>query len=259
MPKGHYPFIICTAPHQRDLLHRPSSTFVAHLNSTSSALTRVVGAAAMDAGAGSSCAAAIVAAAAASCGMTSAAIGDPPAPAGSLIRILLVPVGLTVVGGLVAVDGAAGLARRGDGNAVLHGDLVGVRLDGDLHGLARVRQPDLDPLPADHDGAAVWRQYTPGRVLLGGDPLPPSASTSPTPAAAQDQHPAPWPGSARPHAAAAARRRRRGPPAVRDRARPGLRYARLDAPISSTRNTGWSLGSGSLVKHGSTARPQTFR
>ena len=48
-------------------------------------------------------------------------------------------------------------------------------------------------------------------------------------------------------------------PALRDRSRPGLCYARLDAPISSTRNTGWSLGSGSLVKHGSTARPQTFR
>ena len=43
------------------------------------------------------------------------------------------------------------------------------------------------------------------------------------------------------------------------RARLRLRYARLDVPISSTRNTGWSLGSGSLVKHGSTARPQTFR
>ena len=47
--------------------------------------------------------------------------------------------------------------------------------------------------------------------------------------------------------------------ALRARAWPGLRYARLDTPISSTRNTGWSLGSGSLVKHGSTARPQTFR
>jgi hypothetical protein len=47
--------------------------------------------------------------------------------------------------------------------------------------------------------------------------------------------------------------------ALRARARPGLSYARLDAPISSRRNTGWSLGSGSLVKHGSTARPQTFR
>ena len=47
--------------------------------------------------------------------------------------------------------------------------------------------------------------------------------------------------------------------ALRARARPGLRYARLDAPISSRRNTGWSLGSGSWVKHGFTVRPQTFR
>ena len=47
--------------------------------------------------------------------------------------------------------------------------------------------------------------------------------------------------------------------AVRARARQGLCYARLDVPMSSTRNTGWSLGSGSLVKHGSTVRPQTFR
>jgi hypothetical protein len=39
-------------------------------------------------------------------------------------------------------------------DAVLHGDLVGVGLRGDLHRLARVGQPDLDPLPADHDGAA---------------------------------------------------------------------------------------------------------
>ena len=31
-PEGHYPSIICTAPHQRDLLHRSSSAFVAHLN-----------------------------------------------------------------------------------------------------------------------------------------------------------------------------------------------------------------------------------
>jgi hypothetical protein len=33
--------------------------------------------------------------------------------------------------------------------------------------------------------------------------------------------------------------------ALRAGARPGPRYARLDAPISSRRNTGWSLGSGS--------------
>ena len=32
--------------------------------------------------------------------------------------------------------------------------LVGVGLRGDLHGPARLGQPDLDPLPADHDGAA---------------------------------------------------------------------------------------------------------
>jgi hypothetical protein len=48
-------------------------------------------------------------------------------------------------------------------------------------------------------------------------------------------------------------------PALRARARPGLRYARRDASISSRQNTGWSLGSGSLVKHGFTVRPQTFR
>jgi len=48
-------------------------------------------------------------------------------------------------------------------------------------------------------------------------------------------------------------------PALRARARPGLRYAGLDAPIPSRRNTGWSLGPGSLVKHGSTVRPHTFR
>jgi hypothetical protein len=45
----------------------------------------------------------------------------------------------------------------------------------------------------------------------------------------------------------------------RTRPRQGLSYARLGAPISSTRNTGWSLGSGSLVKHGFMVRPQTFR
>ena len=34
MPKGPYPFIFCTAPHQRDLLRRLPSAFVAHLNKT---------------------------------------------------------------------------------------------------------------------------------------------------------------------------------------------------------------------------------
>jgi hypothetical protein len=53
--------------------------------------------------------------------------------------------------------------------------------------------------------------------------------------------------------------RRRSPAMRGPGPRPALSYARLDAPISSMRNTGWSLGSGSLVKHGSTACPQTFR
>ena len=48
----------------------------------------------------------------------------------------------------MAVDVAAGRARGGEGNAVFHGDLIGVGLEGDLGSLACVRQPDLDPLPA---------------------------------------------------------------------------------------------------------------
>ena len=51
-------------------------------------------------------------------------------------------------------DVAAGGAGRGEGDAILDGDLVGVGLDGDLSGLACMRQADLDPLPADHDRAA---------------------------------------------------------------------------------------------------------
>ena len=39
------------------------------------------------------------------------------------------------------VDGAAGLARCGDGDAVLHGDLVGAGADGDLGGLAAWGRP----------------------------------------------------------------------------------------------------------------------
>jgi hypothetical protein len=54
----------------------------------------------------------------------------------------------------VPLDVAAGLAGRGDGDAVLDGDLVGVGLHGDVCGLARVGQPDLDPLPVNHDGPA---------------------------------------------------------------------------------------------------------
>jgi len=47
----------------------------------------------------------------------------------------------------------AGLAGRGDGDAVLHGDLVDVGVHGDDDGLACGRQSDLDPLAADHDRA----------------------------------------------------------------------------------------------------------
>ena len=51
------------------------------------------------------------------------------------------------------LDVAAGRAGRGDGDAILHGDLIGVGAHGDLGGLASVRQSDLDPLAADHDRA----------------------------------------------------------------------------------------------------------
>jgi hypothetical protein len=69
------------------------------------------------------------------------------------MRVLLVFGWLTVVGGLVTVDGAAGLAGRGEGEAVFHGDLVGVGLHRDLYGLARMWQSNLDSLAADHDRA----------------------------------------------------------------------------------------------------------
>jgi hypothetical protein len=54
----------------------------------------------------------------------------------------------------VPFDVAAGEAGCGDGDAVFDGDLVGAGFHGDLGGLARVRQADLDPLPADHDRTA---------------------------------------------------------------------------------------------------------
>ena len=43
---------------------------------------------------------------------------------------------------------------RGNGDAGLDRDQVGVGSDGDLDGLAGVRQADLDLLPADHDRPA---------------------------------------------------------------------------------------------------------
>lgn len=50
------------------------------------------------------------------------------------------------------LDVAAGLAGRGDRDALFHGDLAGVGLDGDLGGLACVGQADLDPLLPERFG-----------------------------------------------------------------------------------------------------------
>jgi hypothetical protein len=58
------------------------------------------------------------------------------------------------------LDVTAGSAGRGDGDAVLRRDLVGVGLDGDPRGLARVREADLDPLADD----VVAEADVPGRA-----------------------------------------------------------------------------------------------
>jgi hypothetical protein len=39
-------------------------------------------------------------------------------------------------------------------DVVVHGDLVGIGVDGHVGGLAGVRETDLDALPAGHDRAA---------------------------------------------------------------------------------------------------------
>ena len=77
----------------------------------------------------------------------------------------------------MVVDGAAGLARRGEGKAVFHGDLVGVGLHRDLHGLARMGQPDLDPPATDHDRAAddTRRRMVSGAGSCGGPAVYPQA------------------------------------------------------------------------------------
>jgi hypothetical protein len=51
------------------------------------------------------------------------------------------------------LDVAGGLPGRGEGSPVFDCDLADARLNGDLGGLASVRQADLDPLTADHDRA----------------------------------------------------------------------------------------------------------
>ena len=62
-------------------------------------------------------------------------------------------------------DVAAAGPGRGDGDARLDGDLVGVGSDADLDGLAGVRRADLDLLPADHDGSADGDAAGDGRGL----------------------------------------------------------------------------------------------
>jgi hypothetical protein len=54
---------------------------------------------------------------------------------------------------LCAADVAAGGAPGGERQRVVDVDLVGVGVDGDLGGLAGVREADLDALSGDHDGA----------------------------------------------------------------------------------------------------------
>jgi hypothetical protein len=53
----------------------------------------------------------------------------------------------------VPFDVAAGGTGRGEGQAILDGDLVDVGADGDLGVLACVRQSDLDPLGRD---SLIW-------------------------------------------------------------------------------------------------------
>ena len=63
------------------------------------------------------------------------------APSG--LALTIVHAAVWVVGSLVPSDVAAGGTGRGEGKAIFDGDLVGVGADGDLGGLARVRQ-ELD-------------------------------------------------------------------------------------------------------------------
>jgi hypothetical protein len=55
---------------------------------------------------------------------------------------------------LVPPNVAAGGPWCGECQGVFDGDAVGAGLDGDVGGLAGMREADLDALAADHDGAA---------------------------------------------------------------------------------------------------------
>jgi hypothetical protein len=62
----------------------------------------------------------------------------------------------------VPLDVAARGAGRGEGNSVLDGDLVGVRVDGDLGGLACVRAPRSRCRAGCGTGQATARTVVPG-------------------------------------------------------------------------------------------------
>jgi hypothetical protein len=59
----------------------------------------------------------------------------------------------------VPPDVTAIAPRRGNDDARSDGDLVDVGLDGNFGGLAGVGQPNLDLLPADHNGPA-YRHFS---------------------------------------------------------------------------------------------------
>jgi hypothetical protein len=89
---------------------------------------------------------------------------------------------------LVPPDLAAGGARCGEGDAVVHGDLEGVGLDGDVRDLACMWEAYLDPLAADHDRAA---DGTRRRTVSGGQPWWPggcgAGSAKPVPGGLRDR------------------------------------------------------------------------
>jgi hypothetical protein len=80
--------------------------------------------------------------------------GSRPARAGSLPNCWVLDrrASLAIVRGLVPADVTVGLTQRGDCGAVVHGDPVGVGVDGDFGGLGGVGQADLDTRPVSSYG-----------------------------------------------------------------------------------------------------------